>query len=186
MTGHTKPFGKDEVRSALVEATINLLVDHGTDISVRQIAAVAGVNHGLVHTYFGSKHALLTAALDEINRRTSAELDASGFPPADLAMRRGGELAKVVARIRFDSVGDLFSSHPVTSSWIDALAASRSDLDSDTVDEMVVTAATLALGWAVFADHLCEAVQIDAPRRQRLDERVAALVAELGGLPDAG
>jgi glycosyltransferase involved in cell wall biosynthesis len=44
----------------------------------------------------------------------------------------------------------------------------------------------ILLGWAVFADHLCEAVQIDAPRRQRLDERVAALVAELGGLPDAG
>ena len=52
----SKPAGKAEVSDALVDATIDLIVERGLGISVREIAArAAGVNHGLVHLYFGGK-----------------------------------------------------------------------------------------------------------------------------------
>ena len=179
-----KPLGKDAVSAALVEAAIELIVNEGTHVSVRQVAAAAGVNHGLVHTYFGSKEALLAAAFDEINRRASADLDAAGFPPVDLARRRGGELGKAIARMRLDEMGDSFSSHPVTSSWRDALAATRPDLDSDEIDTMVVTASTLALGWAVFGDQLCDTAGLEGDRRAEMERHVVELYAKIGGIPD--
>ena len=67
-----RPLGRDAVREALVLATTELIVERGLSMSVREIAARAGVNHGLVHTYFGSKDGLLSAAFDEINARAAA------------------------------------------------------------------------------------------------------------------
>ncbi len=178
-----RPMGKEAVVSALTAATIDLLVEHGTDISVRQIAARAGVNHGLVHTYFGSKRALLSAALDEVVRRAAADFDDAGFPPPDLASRRGGELAKALARVRLDDAPDLLASYPIVDSWRAALTEARPDLDEATIEANVITASALALGWAVFADHLCEATGADAGRRAVLDDHVAGRIADIGGLP---
>ena len=51
----------------LIEATIVLLKTHtASDISIRQIAHEADVNHGLVHSYFGSKSGLLVAVADQL------------------------------------------------------------------------------------------------------------------------
>lgn len=178
-----RPLGKEAVVSALTTATIDLLIEHGTDISVRQIAAAAGVNHGLVHTYFGSKQALLSAALDEVIRRAGSDVDDAGFPPPDLASRRGGELARALARVRLDDVPDLLVSYPIVESWRAALSSERPELDEQAIDAKVITASALALGWAVFADHLCEAVGADEQRRRALDDHVSGHVADLGGLP---
>lgn len=169
--------------TALIEATTKLLIQDGTRVTVRQIAKQAGVNHGLVHTYFGSKRALLGAALDHVLRRASVEVDDLGFPPPDLAARRGGELAKAIARVRLDDVDGLVSTYPIADSWRRALTSTRPELDADAIEEMVITAASLALGWAVFADHLCEASGIGEQRRRQLDEYVADQVATIGGLP---
>ncbi|MFV0523047.1 MAG: TetR/AcrR family transcriptional regulator [Acidimicrobiales bacterium] len=179
-----RPLGKEAVVAALVEAATALLVEEGPGVSVRRIAARAGVNHGLVHTYFGSKQALLSAAADEINRRSAAELDPSGFPPPDLATRRGRELATATARMSLDNGALLSTTHPIISSWRQALAAERPDLDTETIEEMVITASTLALGWAVFSEHLCDSVGVSRERRPELDKRIAALVAQFGGIPD--
>ncbi|MGH1491527.1 MAG: TetR family transcriptional regulator [Acidimicrobiales bacterium] len=178
-----KPVGKAAVMAALIQAATELIVSDGTHVSVREIAAVAGVNHGLVHTYFGNKQGLLAAALDEINRRAAADADGHGFPPVDLATRRNGELAKAITRMRLDEGRDLFPSHRVTTSWRDALAKTRPELDSELIDTMVATAATLGLGWAVFADHMCDVLGIDEQRRDHMDAHIAGLVAELGGIP---
>ena len=49
---------------------------------------------------------------------------------------------------------------------------------------MVATASALALGWPVFADHICEILQLDNDQRAVINDRIDALVAELGGIPD--
>lgn len=178
-----KPLGREAVMGALIEATIALIIEKGLQMSVREIASRADVNHGLVHTYFDSKQGLLAAAADEINRRASAEADDSGFPPPDLAFRRSGALAKAMARIRLDAGGDLFSSHPVSSRWKQALLRTRPETTEEEADTMVATASALGLGWALFADHICEVLDLDDRRRAALDRHMESLVADLGGLP---
>ncbi len=179
-----KPVGRERVKTALIEATIELILSDGPQISVRRIAEKAGVNHGLVHTYFGNKQALVTAALDQINRRAAAELDEDGFPPVDLANRRGGELARAIARMRLDEAGNLFSSHPIAQRWLEAWGQRDPGLDEITKKQMVVAGSTLALGWAVFAEHLLETAGVSEEERPAIEAHIIRLVAELGGLPD--
>ena len=51
-----KPHGREEVENALIEAAADLFSKNGIhSVSIREIASHAGVNHGLVHSYFGSK-----------------------------------------------------------------------------------------------------------------------------------
>lgn len=50
-------------RAALIEATIPLLREHGTDVSTRQIADAAGVAEGTIFSVFKDKASLLRAAV---------------------------------------------------------------------------------------------------------------------------
>ena len=128
----SKPVGKADVMRALLDATTALIVEKGLSMSVREIASRAGVNHGLIHTYFGTKENLLTAAFDDIQARAADE---------------------------------------------------RDELTTAEVNERVIVAASLALGYALFADHLAMLVDVSPEDRPGIDTRVAELVAEFGGIP---
>jgi AcrR family transcriptional regulator len=52
---------------------------------MRQIAAEAGVNHALIHYYFGTKDELVIAVLDEDNRRLLARQSAMYETPGGFA-----------------------------------------------------------------------------------------------------
>jgi TetR/AcrR family transcriptional regulator, repressor for neighboring sulfatase len=179
-----KPTGRDSVKHALIDATIELIIEQGTAVSVREIAIRADVNHGLIHTYFGSKEALIIAAVDAVSQRASSGIDKTGFPRPDLARQRAGELAKIIARMRLDGNRDLFTSHPVSDRWVAAIQENHDDVDELEAMTMVATASALALGWPVFANHICEVLKLDNDQRAVINDRIDALVAELGGIPD--
>jgi AcrR family transcriptional regulator len=57
-------------RRALLDAAERLLIDEGhAGITTRKVAAEAGVNHGLVHYYFGSIEELLFQAMERYTAR---------------------------------------------------------------------------------------------------------------------
>jgi len=176
-----RPEGPEAVRSALIQAARALLLEEGTAVSVRAIAKRAGVNHGLVHTYFGSKQALIVAALDDINERAASEITPDGYPPADLARRRGGELGRAIARLSLDEGQDLFSSHPIFASWRAAVERDNPDLPAGDVVDGLAAAAALALGWAVFGDQIC--ASLTEADREHLDEVIASETERLGYIP---
>jgi hypothetical protein len=67
----------EEVRERLIDALLRQAARGGIeDLSVRAIAAEAGVNHGLVHRHFGSKGELVRAAI----ARTAGRIMAGGAP----------------------------------------------------------------------------------------------------------
>ena len=70
----SEPAAKTTARSAaeiaLLDAAERLLVDVGhAGITTRRLAEEAGVNHGLVHYYFGSNENLLVRALERFTER---------------------------------------------------------------------------------------------------------------------
>jgi AcrR family transcriptional regulator len=76
-----------ETEQTLLDAAERLLVDVGyAGITTRRLAEAAGVNHGLVHYYFGSNENLLVQALERFTERLIArqrELYASDLPFAE-------------------------------------------------------------------------------------------------------
>jgi AcrR family transcriptional regulator len=80
----TKTTARSAAELALLDAAERLLVDVGyASITTRRLAEEAGVNHGLVHYYFGSNEALLVRALERFTERLidrQRELYAADLP----------------------------------------------------------------------------------------------------------
>src|SRR5919198_1985061 len=61
---------REIARAALLDAAERLLIDEGyAGITTRKVAERAGVNHGLVHYYFGSIEELLFQAMERFTAR---------------------------------------------------------------------------------------------------------------------
>ena len=68
-----KSAARAGAEEALLDAAEQLLVDVGyAHITTRRLAEEAGVNHGLVHYYFGSNENLLAQALERFTKRLIA------------------------------------------------------------------------------------------------------------------
>jgi AcrR family transcriptional regulator len=69
----TPSVARATAEEALLDAAERLLVDVGhARITTRRLAAEAGVNHGLVHYYFGSLEKLLLRTLERFTERLTA------------------------------------------------------------------------------------------------------------------
>ncbi|HEY1276239.1 MAG TPA: TetR family transcriptional regulator [Thermoleophilaceae bacterium] len=67
-TGQTSR--RDEATAALLDAAERLLIKDGhAGLTTRRVAAEAGLNHGLVHYYFGSMEELLLQVLERFTAR---------------------------------------------------------------------------------------------------------------------
>jgi len=79
-----KTAARTAAEDALLDAAERLLVEAGhAGITTRRLAEEAGVNHGLVHYYFGSNENLLVHALERFTERLVArqrELYAADVP----------------------------------------------------------------------------------------------------------
>src|SRR2546421_10216194 len=65
-----KTAARSTAEEALLDAAERLLVEVGyAGITTRRLAEEAGVNHGLVHYYFGSIENVLVRTLDRFTRR---------------------------------------------------------------------------------------------------------------------
>ena len=70
MAQPTKTKARPAAEEALLDAAERLLVEVGyAGITTRRLADEAGVNHGLVHYYFGSNENLLLQALERFTER---------------------------------------------------------------------------------------------------------------------
>lgn len=70
MSTPTKTAARSAAEDALLDAAERLLVEVGhAGITTRRLADEAGVNHGLVHYYFGSNENLLVRALERFTDR---------------------------------------------------------------------------------------------------------------------
>ena len=69
------PITRAEGERRLIEAAIQLIRERPfSEVGVRDIAAVADVNHGFVHTWFGSKNDLLIAATRQLVEKAASRV----------------------------------------------------------------------------------------------------------------
>ncbi len=98
-------MGVDERRAAIVEATVPLLLEHGSGVTTGQIARAAGIAEGTVFRAFADKHALLRACMH------------TAFDPAEVIRRLGAIPPDSPLRDRLDRAAEAMGEH-----WEQAMA----------------------------------------------------------------
>ena len=79
------PITRAEGEQRLIDAAIQLVRERPfSEVGVRDIAATADVNHGFVHTWFGSKNDLLIAATRQLVEKAASQV--AGAAPGQLAL----------------------------------------------------------------------------------------------------
>src|SRR5437588_4821128 len=70
MVNSMKTADSSDTRARILRAAFRRLLEDGyVRLSTRDVAAEAGVNHALIHYYFGTKDKLVLAALDDTNNQ---------------------------------------------------------------------------------------------------------------------
>jgi AcrR family transcriptional regulator len=176
----------DRAREALVDAGTRLLSERApSTISGRELADAAGVNYGLVHHYFGSKDAVLRAA---IFRMRDEFLDRHPHPERIglLVGERDPFLAALV-RSQIDYPNDI--GGPVDGDVIGAalVGAIRERLGgrADGPGEAEAKARAIAqvalqLGYGVFRAMLLDIASVTSGERAAVERALGDLYDELG------
>ncbi|NNL66320.1 MAG: helix-turn-helix transcriptional regulator [Myxococcales bacterium] len=172
-----------------MDATAALLGEVGPSrLSVREIARKAGVNHGQVHHYFGSKRSLLEAAMEKLARDHYEHMDAvsgpGGIPPA-LALADDPAYWRAVCRCVLEGDIELARIEIDQGTSVPQRAfralAERSGADADDFGFRARFATTVALnlGWVAFEDFVLELMEIEDKDRERMRRELARLVTAL-------
>jgi TetR/AcrR family transcriptional regulator, repressor for neighboring sulfatase len=176
-----KPIGKGEVSAAVLEAASELFAAKGpAATSIREVAARAGVNHGLVHRHFGSKHQLLAATLQHL-ADSGAALRESGAPPEQMAAAHELQ-ARVMVRSTLDGfpVEELQQRFPGMEAFLDMVRADHSD--ERTARLLAAHGMALQFGWGLLGPTLRVAFGLqdldDTEIRAAVAEQVAKIVAD--------
>lgn len=180
-----RPRGSEAVRAALILAATELFAKFGpAEVSVREIAAHAHVNHGLVHRHFGSKEALLTAVLEQLTREMALDMAKNrkrrAARQAFRATRKQGVYLKILAHTLLEGRGptEVQREFPVMNALVQAARAGQAQGRFDPkLDPRMLTAfaAALALGWMLFEPFLLEStglIAIPPARRYREISRI--------------
>ncbi|UVO13218.1 TetR/AcrR family transcriptional regulator [Mycobacterium sp. SVM_VP21] len=175
------PVGREEVSAAILAAAAELFAERGpAATSIRDIAARAKVNHGLVFRHFGAKDRLVGAVLDHLGGELTVLLEAGA--PADQVEPVADRQLRVMARALLDGypVGQLQSRFPAIERLLDQ---QRFRHDEPTARLAVANAVALQLGWWLFEPFLRSAAGLEKLTGDELRAEVAAQLERISGPP---
>lgn len=179
-------------RSALLSAAVELFSQHGpASVSVRDVSRLAGANSALIYRHFGSKDALLEAAIEHgVSDLLPAALDPEGFDFDEMSrqLHSVSPAPRLLARALVDGtdIRTVRRKFPVLGRLLSDLAAlPTAPVPSGPSDPRVAVAAAagLTLGSAIWGPHLAPA--FDLSDSDGVVSAVADLARHLVSLPAA-
>jgi TetR/AcrR family transcriptional regulator, repressor for neighboring sulfatase len=175
----SKPLGKEEVVAAVLAAASELFAERGpAATSIREVAARAGVNHGLLHRHFGSKRQLLAATLQYL-ADSGAALRDSGASQQQLEAVHELQ-ARVMVRSMLDGfpVEQLQQRFPGMERFLDEVRSGHSDERQARL--LAAHGMALQFGWGLMGPTLRVAFGLqdlsDADLRAAVAEQVAKII----------
>lgn len=180
--------GRDATREAIIAAGRDLFSQRGyAAVSVREIAAAARVNHGLVHRHFGSKDEVLRAVLQgmfsDVGAVARSQLDPSHpdfikllFPMAAERKQDWAILMRsVLDGFDFKAAGYEF---PITGAVVAHVAGKRGKRDRETLERAGAIIAG-GIGWLLLEPYLTSVLGLPKKGDDALLKKIAALYQTL-------
>ncbi|MCP3939925.1 MAG: TetR/AcrR family transcriptional regulator [Desulfobacteraceae bacterium] len=181
MPKNGKPFGRDEVVDALICSASELFGKHGVaGVSIRQIAARAGVNHSQVCRHFGSKDGLRRVTqekmtmdvLQQIGKNNSFE---EAVRQTARILRKNDSFWRVMARtlLEEDTDGNLQQDYPFIREMIQlAKKDQEAGKMSKEIEPKTLVAGLMAFGFGlqIFEKYIIRATELD--KEPEIDAKV--------------
>ncbi len=176
---------REEVSRALIDAAATLFAERESGhVSVRDIAARADVNPTFVHRYFGTKHNLMRAAIEQAQRNVAATIEqmpnvVDGAAAVVHATLQEKEFIATLARASLDGVFEgLPSDSPAIKRLVERFEAESesSGVTGRHGPRIVVTClAAATIGYALLGGYIRHGTGLDSEP----DERVEAALVEV-------
>jgi AcrR family transcriptional regulator len=185
--GPAKPYGSEEVIEAIIEATVSLWTDAGpAGLSLRKIAARAGVNYGLVYRHFGTKDALIRAAIDRHSQLGRSYIeDAPDLTTAveTFLGETTGSFARLLAWANLQGVTEVAwpDEYPSLDKLRELAAVQRSDLSAASVETRVLVGSLMAMmyGWRFFEEYLTRGLGLTGLDRETINASIKPVFAAI-------
>lgn len=157
-----RPHGEQEVKEAVLAAAARLFAEKGpAATSLREIAGVAAVNHGLIHRHFGTKRQLVRAVHDHLAERLAA---AGPFGEATLdsalgafhTLEQNRTYWTVLTRAMLDGELDevLASDLPGARRMVETLEEALPDRSPLVAADLVAMGFAFSLGWLLLREFI--------------------------------
>ena len=183
--------GRKSVESALITAASQLLSEVGPKLmSVRDVASLAGVNHGQVHHYFNGKEGLIKAAMRNLAQEhleNAIERAHGGAMPPPLTLNRDPQYQRAVIRLVLDGRVDIATMQidddvSVPRNILTELTKSAG-LEKPSIEAKAVLAAIIALeqGWGALEDFIAEMVDAKPDEMQEIRKLIIKVLRDLPG-----
>lgn len=160
-----------DAEERLIVAAADQLVELGPrNLSVRNVAENAGVNHGLVHHYFGGKRGLLEAAMTRLveeHENFAKEVSLGETVPPVFILKQDPRYLKAVVRAVLDDEMDLATIElrlgvSVPNSVLHHLFRLIGDKrPTAEIQAMVALAMAMEMGWAALEPFLFAATEVE-------------------------
>ena len=177
--------GRPSVEEKLITAACSLLAKSGPNaVSNRDIAKLAGVNHGQIHHYFGSKHGLLKAAMSRVSQIHWDHTQESGYIPLE-GLVEDHLYALAVVRCAIDGELGLATQHVTDNISVPRLVLENRIKSQDPLltaldakCEMAVPM-VIEMGWAVLEPYIIKALDIKEEDTNKLREHISATLTTI-------
>jgi len=175
---HDIPTGREEIRAAVLDAADELFASRRPSlVSIREVAAKAGVNHALVHRHFDTKENLVREAIARADTRLAQAWEhlTDAIDVAEFILMNQERYGQALLMLEGSVMeGD---TDGASSLLIEGLSErlQTQGLTETEAGTAAVTAVSLLLGWATYGRWLSAAAQITNPRNDAISGVSAAL-----------
>jgi TetR/AcrR family transcriptional regulator, repressor for neighboring sulfatase len=184
--------GRDESVRRLVDAAAELFAARGPDgVSLRQVAAAAGVNYGLIHQYIGTKDELLRLVFRSVSEQAAQRVVVAGDldHAIDELIGAGHKPSRYVtmlawALLQGRDASELLGRSPALTAVVERMQEAD-DVPRDP-RVRVASAVALNLGWQLFGTFLCDGVGLEPDEAVERERRELVRSVLLGGPVDDG
>ena len=183
------PFGREEVKTAILNATEKLLLERSPiEITVREIAKLANIKHPLIHRHFGTKEEVIKAVhtrqLEKIIRNIPIVENLEGnLGLFFLSNKQNKWRQTALARAMIEGVNPhlLQDQFPVMQRLVKLMKKRHSQAtSSNNFSPEFLTAAlgALAAGWMLYEPFLLAATGLENEDKDEIQQKFIEILEE--------
>lgn len=187
---HNVPRGREAIKEAILQVTEKLLAKHSpTEISLRQIAKAANINHSLIHRYFGTKENVILAVHERIISKLGEQFSVIDSLDGNVEMlfkisEQNPSRRILLARAMLDGADPHLIRHhfPTVQKLIELLkkkkgeAAEPSEYDAETLAAFFAGA---VMGWFLYEPFLLASTGLENRNKDKVHGQIIEILEKI-------